>query len=274
MKILCDKLYADYIDDVEAIYLGKEKDISNPWLKGHEGSSSDHYATVQTSDVIGRGNDTPDSAVTSGSSLSCGNDSAASAATASSVSTLLSSPADSSRTERETESAGVFAGDLGIHHVHSIHTPLNINARQKLNSPGSDETGLYDSQSSTKCATLLPKAVIDSSPASTNKSLTPSLTEESKVHCTQCKTTFTGTRQHRESNLKRHMNDKHKQIQLDCTECDKKFGRTDSRRRHRLSAHGIDDPPVRPNSISRRQRKSFNRKSRAPTSSTGTESLW
>ena len=233
---------------------------------------------VQSSDVMGPGNDTPVSTVTSGSSTSLGNDSAASATTVSSTSTAMSSPTDSMTAGREKDTSN-FAGNLGFCLLNTAHAPFDISALQTSTSQGLDETGLEASQLSTECAILSPMTVTESSPTFTDNSLNPSLTNNNKAYCSQCSTSFTGTRQHRESNRRRHMKDVHQQGQkLCCTLCHWECGRTDSLRKHRRSVHGIDDPRVRPSNSSKRQRKSANRKARTPSAVTEAEShepsLW
>lgn len=230
--------------------------MSHPWLKDYDHLTS----VVQPRGVMGPGNDTPSSAVTSGSSVNCGDSSATSASTASTASTLVSSPADSLNAEREKEAIDAFAGNLGLCLINTAHIPFEIAALQTPNSPGCDENLLDGSQHSPECAIASPMTVVDSSPASTNIP-TPPLTDHNKAYCPLCSTPFSGTRQHRESNRRRHLKDVHQQgNKLCCTLCGWECGRTDSLRKHRQSVHGIHDPRVRPSSSSKRERISANRK--------------
>ena len=268
VKALSDKLYATY---VEAIYLEHEKSISPQRPKDHDSSSGEQHAMVQSSRAIGPGNDTPVSAITSGSPSSLGNDSAASATTASSASTAMSSPTDSITAGREKETVSAFAGNLGLGLLNTAHTPFEFSALQTSTSQGRDERGLDTSQLST-CAILSPMTVINSSPTLTDNSPTPSFTDDNRAYCPLCSTSFSGTRQHRESNCRRHLKDKHHQgNKLCCTLCSWKGGRTDSLRKHRRSIHGIDDPRVRPSSSLKRQRKSATRKAPTPPSAIGAQ---
>lgn len=63
--------------------------------------------------------------------------------------------------------------------------------------------------------------------------------------CQTCGATFSGTHQHRASNLKRHERTMHRQrSKLKCSEegCDVEFSRSDNLRKHKKTAHGIEDP--------------------------------
>ncbi|KAL8782763.1 MAG: hypothetical protein Q9195_009578 [Heterodermia aff. obscurata] len=108
-------------------------------------------------------------------------------------------------------------------------------------------------------------------PASATYAITSSSPfNDDKAHCDMCTKTFSGTRRHRESNLKRHMNDIHQLgLRLPCTEpgCSKKCGRADNLRSHRLKVHGIDDSHIR-SSNSTRQKKSAERRKRTLASLT------
>ena len=63
--------------------------------------------------------------------------------------------------------------------------------------------------------------------------------------CSHCSATFTGNPQHRTSNLKRHERTMHRgRSKLLCPEsgCGVEFSRSDNLRKHRKTAHGIEEP--------------------------------
>ena len=63
--------------------------------------------------------------------------------------------------------------------------------------------------------------------------------------CLTCGASFTGSQQHRASNLKRHERTMHKRkSKLVCSErgCEVEFSRSDNLRKHRKTAHGIEEP--------------------------------
>ena len=127
-----------------------------------------------------------------------------------------------------------------------------------------DTTSTCD-QSSIQPTSASPETVIAASPSSATCAVSSSSDDE-KAHCDMCSKSFSGTRQHRESNLKRHMNDIHQLgMRLCCMEpgCGKMCGRADNLRSHRLKVHGIDDPRVRPPN-STRQKKIAKRRKRTP----------
>ena len=66
--------------------------------------------------------------------------------------------------------------------------------------------------------------------------------------CSRCGATFTGNPQHRTSNLKRHERTMHRRrSKLLCPEvgCGVEFSRSDNLRKHRKTAHGIEEPFMR-----------------------------
>ena len=66
--------------------------------------------------------------------------------------------------------------------------------------------------------------------------------------CVTCGASFTGTHQHRASNLKRHERTMHKRrSKLICSEegCEVEFNRSDNLRKHKKTAHGIEEPLIR-----------------------------
>lgn len=75
---------------------------------------------------------------------------------------------------------------------------------------------------------------------------TPSPTStQATSTCLTCGASFTGSQQHRASNLKRHERTMHKRrSKLVCSEggCEVEFSRSDNLRKHKKTAHGIEEP--------------------------------
>ena len=70
----------------------------------------------------------------------------------------------------------------------------------------------------------------------------------SPSRCLKCDTQFTGNPRDQVTNLRRHMRNIHGQgPSLQCAEpqCRKPFRRSDNLRKHRVTVHGLVDPPVR-----------------------------
>lgn len=81
--------------------------------------------------------------------------------------------------------------------------------------------------------------------------------KRSVTRCHLCNQPFKGDHQNRASNVRRHLKTVHHQGQLlTCGEpgCSKVCGRADNLRKHRLSAHNIQDPIRRPISSKRSRR--------------------
>ena len=203
---------------------------------------------------------TPVSAVTSQSSTS--SESSQTLTEKSSSPTALDSPASSVGSENQKAYQTLAEGS-------KLSTTVDVctlsTSKHRHSSLTRDDTTSACDQSSPRTTKASPETAIAGSPASPTYAVFPPL-DDDKAHCDMCSKSFSGTRQHRESNLKRHMNDIHQLgLRLCCTEpgCGKMCGRADNLRSHRLKVHGIDDPRVRP-SNSTRHRKSAKRRKRTP----------
>lgn len=221
---------------------------------------------------------TPISAVTNQSSTSSENSNLSTLTENSSSSMALDSPASSVGSENQKPDQ-TFAEDLKLSAAIDICTLSTSKHQHNTTCLTCDDTTLDCDQFSTQTTSSSPETAIATSPASATYGTIPSW-DDDKAHCDMCSKSFSGTRQHRESNLKRHMNDIHQLgLRLCCTEpgCRKMCGRADNLRSHRLKVHGIDDPRVRP-SNSTRHRKSAKRRKRTPPCLTRSEthksSLW
>ena len=73
----------------------------------------------------------------------------------------------------------------------------------------------------------------------------PPPTAPSTSSCANCGATFTGSHQHRTSNLRRHERTMHRRrSKLVCPQegCGVEFSRSDNLRKHRKTAHGLEEP--------------------------------
>lgn len=267
-----NRYYATCIDNLEAIHrenattmgLGEANNVYTP----SDGGRVPHWDLQ-----AGLGSGSPTSAVTIASSGSSGTSKSPDSMGTSSTLPLMDSPASSISIESQIYNHAAFkpsmTTDPGPTSAHS----QNSNISEK------DHTSMTYVLSPVSSTRTSPGTAIAPSPVSSNCT-TASLQQDNKAHCEWCSKSFSGTRQHRESNLKRHMNDVHQQgSRLICSEpgCGKKCGRADNLRNHRLKMHGIDDPRSRP-SNPRRLRKSTRRRMGTPPASTRPEthkpSLW
>ena len=221
---------------------------------------------------------TPISATTIQSSTSSENSQISTLTENSSSSMALDSPASSVGSENEKANQFLAEGSK-LSTAFDVRTLLASKHPQSTTSLTCDDTTSVGDQSSPQSTSASPETAIAASPAGATYAIYPPL-DDDKAHCDMCSKSFSGTRQHRESNLKRHMNDIHQLgLRLRCMEpgCGKLCGRADNLRNHRLKVHGIDDPRIRP-SNSTRHKKSVKRRKRTPPRSTRTEthkpSLW
>lgn len=264
-----DPSYAAYIDSVKVTYLENPIARSDDQREGIQGFADQGQLIMQHHGMAEFPDETSASAVTSGSSISSGtNDlSSATTTTSSSTSTSLDSPIDAISVGGEKAAGTTLAEDSRFPVLNSALAVLLPKALHDPGNSSSLKTGLDRRQSSNHFTASSPTTAVDSSPASATDTLSISPTEN-RAYCQICSRSFKGTRQHRESNLKRHLNDVHQLgLRLRCSDCDKKCGRADNLRKHRQSVHGVVDPPIRPSSAKRR-RESADRRAQTPPSST------
>ncbi|KAL8824075.1 MAG: hypothetical protein Q9191_005322 [Dirinaria sp. TL-2023a] len=103
------------------------------------------------------------------------------------------------------------------------------------------------------------RSPISANPFTLISASTPSPTStQATSTCLKCGASFTGSQQHRASNLKRHERTMHKRgAKLVCAEggCGVEFSRSDNLRKHKKTAHGIEEP-LRRKSHGKRRRSS------------------
>ena len=186
---------------------------------------------------------TPTSAVSIASSGSSGTSKSSGSIDTSSTLPPLDSPASSVSSENQTS-----------HHASptsfksSVTTnPCPALAHSQSSTISNNSISLTYNLSSISSTSTSPGTAVAPSPAASNHSMATS-PQDNKAYCEWCPKSFSGTRQHRESNRKRHMNDTHQLgPRLSCFEsgCEYKCGRTDNLRNHCLKVHGHEDPSVR-----------------------------
>ena len=236
-------------------------ETTNHHVKDFRSSSFHEVSIIQHSHNPGLDSWTPISSVTTQSSTSSENSNSSTLTENSSSSMALDSPASSVGSENQAADQTLVEGLKLSTTIDAFVLSTSKHQHSTTRLTGAT-TSAYD-QFSTQTPSSSPETAIATSPASTTYvAFTP--LDDDKAHCDICSKSFSGTRQHRESNLKRHMNDIHQQgLRLCCKEpgCSKMCGRADNLRSHRLKIHGIDDPRVRPSS-STRHRKSAKRRKR------------
>ena len=273
-----DPFYAACINDIQAMLSCISSDIETTDRHDKDFRSSPYPGNPSTyhSHTPQPDSRTPVSAVTSQSSTS--SESSQTLTGKSSSPTALDSPASSVGSENQKANQTLAESSKLSTPVDACTLSTSKHRHSTISLTRDDTTSACD-QSSPQTTKASRKTAIAASPDSPTYAAFPPL-DDGKAHCDMCSKSFSGTRQHRESNLKRHMNDIHQLgLRLCCTEpgCGKMCGRTDNLRSHRLKVHGIDDPPARP-SNSTRHRKSTKRRKRTPPCLTQIEthkpSLW
>lgn len=273
-----DRYYATCIDNVEAIFLEST-------VKPLQDQSRDNAGlpnSVRLPSYPGSGaltvSETPTSALSNGSSHSSESSNPSISIASSSPSAISESSASSVSGQSQAAASASAAPSMVFVATKSC---LTSTSKRHQCSTGSisDDPNLTCSPFATVSASTSPETAVATTPSSATYTVSPS-SEKNKAYCELCSKSFSGTRQHRQSNLKRHMNDVHQQsLRLLCSEpgCGKRCGRADNLRNHRLKVHGIDDPRVRP-SNSKRQPRSAKTRARTPPNLLRSEmykrSLW
>ena len=252
------------------MFPGSSTETTNHRVKDFRSSSYHEASTTQHSHNPGLDSWTPISAVASQSSTSSENSNPSTLTQSSSSSMALDSPASSVGSENQAADQTVVEGLKLSTTIDAcvLSTSKHQHSTARLTRA---TTSVYD-QFSTQTTSSSPETAIATSPGS-EAYVTFAPLDDDKAYCDMCSPprSFSGSRQHRESNLKRHMNDIHQQgVRLCCPEsgCSKRCGRADNMRSHLLKMHGIDPPRLRPSNSTRHKKAAKRRNRTSPVSDT------